>query len=165
MRIRSAIVASIASGAILLIGWQAGTISMPASAGKAAKTLALPPHPTESTPPPSTPTRTAAAPSAPAAPAGAKSGDFSGSAVQTPYGVVQVKVVIAGGRISNVIPLSMTDVGSLSTEIDNQAVPMLKAEVLTSQTAQVNAVSGATYTSQGYLTSLQAALDAAHFTG
>jgi uncharacterized protein with FMN-binding domain len=88
-----------------------------------------------------------------------------GSAIDTPYGTVQVKAQISGGKISNVIPVQMTNVGSLSTEIDRQAVPMLKSEVLSSQSANVNSISGATYTSEGYLTSLQAALDSAHYPG
>jgi uncharacterized protein with FMN-binding domain len=76
---------------------------------------------------------------------------------------VQVQAVIAGGKITDVVPLQLTDVGSLSGEIDQQAVPMLKSEVLSSQSANVDTVGGATYTSQGYLNSLQAALDAANF--
>lgn len=88
-----------------------------------------------------------------------------GSAIDTPYGTVQVKAQVSGGKISNVIPVQMTNVGSLSAEIDRQAVPMLKSEVLSSQSATVNSISGATYTSEGYLTSLQAALDSAHYRG
>ena len=172
MRIRSAIAASLASGAIVLVGWQAGTASMTMAAGTTVKTTALPTHPAQptGTPTPTTTTSTAATPAAPAtpvavaAPPSAKNGTFAGSAVQTPYGTVQVQAVISGGKITDVVPLSLTDVGSTSTEIDNQAVPILKSEVLASQTAKVSAASGATYTSQGYLTSLQAALDAANFT-
>lgn len=169
MRIRSAIAASLASGAIVLVGWQAGTASMTMAAGTTVKTTALPAHPAQPTGTPTTTSTAAtsaalATPVAVAAPPSAKNGTFAGSAVQTPYGTVQVQAVISGGKITDVLPLSLTDVGSTSTEIDNQAVPILKSEVLASQTAKVNAASGATYTSQGYLTSLQAALDAANFT-
>ncbi|MFB9818928.1 FMN-binding protein, partial [Arthrobacter ramosus] len=90
-------------------------------------------------------------------------GTFDGSQIQTRYGTVQVQAVISGGKITDVVPLQLTDVGSLSGEIDQQAVPMLKSEVLSSQSSNVDTVGGATYTSEGYLSSLQAALDAANF--
>jgi len=142
---------------------------MTMASGTAVTTAALPPQPAQPTHPATTAKSTTSAtpptPVASAAPAGVKNGSFSGDAVQTPYGVVQVEAVVSGGKLIDVIPLSLTDTGSLSTEIDNQAVPMLKSEVLASQTAKVNAISGATYTSQGYLTSLQAALDAANLAG
>jgi len=78
---------------------------------------------------------------------------------------MQVRTTIAGGKITDIVPLKLTDVGSLSGEIDRQAVPMLRSEVLSSQSAKVHTIAGATYTSQGYLSSLQAALDAANFKG
>lgn len=156
MRTRSAILASLASGAILLIGWQAGN---------QPTTLTGAPAPS-SAPPAAAPTASAPTTSgAPAAPSGVSAGSFTGSQIRTPYGTIQVKAEISGGKITNVVPLQMTDVGSTSIEIDRQAVPMLRSEVLSSQSARVDTISGATYTSQGYLTSLQAALDAAHFTG
>ena len=161
MRIRSAIGASLACGTIILVGWQAGITTMTMGAGTAVAATTLPPGPAQPTH--ASTTATSSAPAPQAAPPSIKNGPFSGSAVQTPYGTVQVKVVISGGKIIDVVPLRLTDYGSTSIEIDNQAVPMLKSEVLSSQTANVNAIGGATYTSQGYLTSLQAALDAANF--
>ncbi|MEV8148146.1 FMN-binding protein [Arthrobacter sp. NPDC080073] len=163
MRARSALLAGLASAAVLLIGWQAGNQadSTPGSAtGKAAN----PPSGTGTTSGPGSPTAAGTSPG-PAGPAGAgaKDGTFDGSQIQTRYGTVQVQAVITRGKITDVVPLQLTDVGSLSGEIDQQAVPMLKSEVLSSQSANVDTVGGATYTSQGYLTSLQAALDAANF--
>ncbi|MDQ0031708.1 FMN-binding protein [Arthrobacter bambusae] len=165
MRARSAVLAGLASAAVLLIGWHAGNQADSASGGTTTK-AANPPSGTGTLSGPDSPT-TAGTGSGPAAPAatGAKDGTFDGSQIQTRYGTVQVQAVISGGKIADVVPLQLTDVGSLSGEIDQQAVPMLKSEVLSSQSAHVDTVGGATYTSEGYLSSLQAALDAANFKG
>jgi len=93
----------------------------------------------------------------------ASSGQFAGAAVQTPYGTVQVQVTISGGRIADVTTLQLPGGNGHSTQIAQYAAPHLRSEVLAAQSANVNTVSGATYTSQGYLRSLQAALDAAKF--
>ncbi|TFC08228.1 FMN-binding protein [Cryobacterium mannosilyticum] len=103
-----------------------------------------------------------AAPTAAAAPA-APSGTFDGSVVHTRFGPVQVSVTIANGTITEVTALQLTNDGGRSVMISNQAAPILRSEVLAAQSAQVQNVSGATYTTGGYLTSLQAALDAAQF--
>ncbi|WP_028267011.1 FMN-binding protein [Arthrobacter sp. MA-N2] len=161
MRARSAVLAGLASAAVLLIGWHAGNQGDSAPRGTTSK-AASPPSGTESA------AGNSVGPPAPAgagAGVGAKDGTFDGSQIQTRYGTIQVQAVIAGGKITDVVPLQLTDVGSLSGEIDQQAVPMLKSEVLSSQSANVDTVGGATYTSQGYLNSLQAALDAANFKG
>ena len=163
MRLRSGIFATLASGAVILLGWQAGTGSGQMTALTPAKTATSAGAAPSGSPTPTGPDPAASPTSAPPASTGVTDGTCAGSAIDTPYGTIQVKAQISGGKISNVIPVQMTNVGSLSTEIDRQAVPMLKSEVLSSQSANVNSISGATYTSEGYLTSLQAALDSAHY--
>jgi uncharacterized protein with FMN-binding domain len=74
-----------------------------------------------------------------------------------------VAVTIVAGKITNVTALKLTDAGSMSVQISAYAVPILRSEVLASQSANVSGVSGATYTSAGYLGSLQSALASAHF--
>ena len=91
----------------------------------------------------------------------AQGGTFTGSSVSTPFGSVQVAVTVSGGSISEVSALHLTDQGGRSVQISNYAAPILRGEVLQSQSAQVNMVSGATYTSMAYLQSLQSALDQA----
>ncbi|MFJ8582299.1 FMN-binding protein [Micromonospora sp. NPDC093277] len=86
----------------------------------------------------------------------------NGTVVQTPYGPVQVQVHITNGRITDVVPLQLTSGKRRDDEINAYAVPRLHDEALTAQSANIDVVSGATYTSDGYITSLQAALDAAH---
>ncbi len=163
MRARSAVLAGLASAAVLLIGWHAGNQADSAPGGTIAK-AANPPSGAGTPNGTGSPTAgsTSAGPAGPVA-SGAKDGTFDGSQIQTRYGTVQVQAVISGGKIADVVPLQLTDVGSLSGEIDQQAVPMLKSEVLSSQSTNVDTVGGATYTSEGYLSSLQAALDAANF--
>jgi uncharacterized protein with FMN-binding domain len=114
------------------------------------------------------PTAAAPAPAAPApapapAPAARPTGTFPGSTVQTRYGPVQVSVTIANGTITEVTALQLTNDGGRSVAISAQAAPILRSEVLAAQSAKVSNVSGATYTTRGYLTSLQAALDTAGF--
>jgi uncharacterized protein with FMN-binding domain len=159
VRARSAVLASLASAAIILVGWQTGSEASSTPGGTTGNSMPGAGTPSGSTG--STPAGKSAGPPA----TGAKDGTFDGRQIKTPYGTMQVRTTIAGGKITDVVPLKLTDVGSLSGAIDRQAVPMLRSEVLSSQSAKVDTVGGATYTSQGYLSSLQAALDAANFKG
>jgi uncharacterized protein with FMN-binding domain len=94
----------------------------------------------------------------------AKDGTFNGSTAQTPFGPMQVAAVISGGKLTDVKVLQRTNQGGRSVQISNQADPMLRSEVLQAQSAKVSTIGGATYTSEGYLQSLQSALDQAGFT-
>ena len=86
-----------------------------------------------------------------------------GSSIDTRYGPVQVQVTITNGKITNITtPVYPQDSGR-DQEINSYALPVLQQEVLAAQGAQIDAVSGATYTSDGFIGSLQSALDAAHF--
>jgi uncharacterized protein with FMN-binding domain len=89
------------------------------------------------------------------------SGRFIGSAVQTQYGVVQVAVTVADGKITKVSFPQLTAFDPHSAEINSQAAPILVQETMSAQSAKIDTVSGATYTSSGYLQSLQSALDRA----
>ncbi len=108
-----------------------------------------------------TPTR---APAATAAPAGGsyKDGTVTGPVVDTRYGPVQVQVTIAGGKVSDVTALELPSDHPRSEMISQYAEPILQSEAVQAQNAQIDLVSGATYTSIAYERSLQAALDQAH---
>ena len=86
-----------------------------------------------------------------------------GAVESTRFGNMQVQVTLAGGAITDVVTLQATDADRRSIEISNRAVPVLRSDVLSAQSAAVSTVGGATYTSEGYLSSLQSALDAAGF--
>lgn len=76
------------------------------------------------------------------------------------YGVVRVRVTLDGRRISDVTPLSLPE-GGRSSDISAYAAPQLRREALAAQSARIDTVSGASYTSAGYARSLQSALDQA----
>ena len=88
---------------------------------------------------------------------------YDGASVGTRFGTVQVQVTIQDGKITGVTPLQLTDAERKSAQISSRAAPVLRSEVLQAQSANVQTVSGATVTSEAYLSSLQAALDAANF--
>lgn len=92
---------------------------------------------------------------------GFKDGTYTGTTENTPFGNVQVRVTVSGGKIASITPLQLTRLGGRSVQIDDYAVPILKQEAMQAQSANINTVSGATYTSQGYAQSLQSALDQA----
>jgi uncharacterized protein with FMN-binding domain len=92
-------------------------------------------------------------------------GIFMGATVPNQYGPVQVQVAISAGRIVDVRAIQLPYADGQSQEINASAAPQLKAQALQKQSAKVDGVSGATYTSDGYRASLQAALDRAHFPG
>jgi uncharacterized protein with FMN-binding domain len=92
---------------------------------------------------------------------GTGSGQFTGSAVQTPFGTVQVQVTMQSGTITDVQALQLPTGRGHTQQVSSYAGPQLRSEVLQAQSAQVNTISGATYTSEGYLQSLQSALDQA----
>lgn len=98
-------------------------------------------------------------------PSGGSSGSSSsdrtltGSTAQTMYGPVQVAVVLKGGRVSEVKVLQYPDERQRDVEINSYALPVLNQEAVAAQSAEIDVVSGATYTSQGYIQSLQSALD------
>jgi uncharacterized protein with FMN-binding domain len=81
-----------------------------------------------------------------------------GTSVNFSYGVLNVQVTVNGTHITNVSVPSLQTAEPTSQQISEQAIPMLRAEVLQAQSASVNAISGATFTSQAYAQSLQAAL-------
>lgn len=167
-----------ASIAILIIGWQAGNAvitseaassspavggTSPSGARSAAPGSSAAGPPTSSPRPSSTASPTAIPAPEPTTASSVKDGTFTGRSVSTDYGNVQVRITVASSRITDVTPLQLTNDGGRSVQISNQAVPVLRSEVLQSQSAKVSTVSGATYTSEGYLTSLQSALDQAGF--
>jgi uncharacterized protein with FMN-binding domain len=84
-----------------------------------------------------------------------------GAVEQSPYGPTQVEVGFDGKKIVEVKVLQNTDDGSMSQQIDGNALPQLQKEALAAQSAKIDAVSGASYTSAGYIKSLQSALDEA----
>jgi len=85
-----------------------------------------------------------------------------GASEQFGYGILDVKVTVSGTRITDVSVPTLEVAEYTSQQISAQAIALLRSEVLTAQSARIDAVSGATFTSEAYAASLQAALDALH---
>jgi uncharacterized protein with FMN-binding domain len=106
----------------------------------------------------------AAASPAAAAPTHAAAGgtlvrSAAGQIVQFGYGVLNVRVTVNGSHITAVSLTDLQTAEPTSQQISEQAIPMLRSEVLSAQSANVSGISGATFTSRAYVQSLQAALD------
>jgi uncharacterized protein with FMN-binding domain len=135
----------------------AGTTDPTPSAGTA--TPAVP----ESSTPSATPSGGATTAPTPQATSGttAVAKTVTGAAADTRWGPVQVQVTVTGGRLTAVTVLEAPAGNRRDVEINDVALPILKQETLQAQSARIDSVSGATYTSDGYVTSLQSALDQA----
>ncbi|WP_413248885.1 FMN-binding protein [Sinomonas flava] len=180
MRTRAAISASLASVGILAAGWQAGAQALDAAQATAAGTdtgagtTSGTATGTGSTTAGGTSGATGGSTSSGSSSSGSTSGQaatgaqakaqatYAGKAVSTRFGTVQVQITVQNGKVTDVTALKLTDAERKSQMISAQAAPILRSEVLQAQSADVQTVSGATVTSDAYLTSLQAALDAAH---
>ena len=92
---------------------------------------------------------------------GFRDGEFIGNISESFYGPVQVKAIISGGKITDVIFLQYPNDRRTSLEISRQAMPYLKSEAIVSQSANVDIVSGATQTSESFIISLASALSQA----
>lgn len=90
-----------------------------------------------------------------------RDGTYTGSAVDATYGTVQVAAVISSGRLSDVNFLSYPNDRQHSVQVSSYALPILKQEAIAVQSASVDAVSGASYTSAAFMESLGAALNQA----
>ena len=90
------------------------------------------------------------------------SGTFTGDAVMTRWGVVQVEITVENGKITKSEAVQYPTDNPRDQEINAYAVPTLNAEAVQAQSASIDAVSGATVTSGGYVQSLQSAIDQAH---
>jgi uncharacterized protein with FMN-binding domain len=103
----------------------------------------------------------AAAPTTAAPSSAATSKTVTGTVAQTRWGPVQVQLTVAAKKITNVAVVQYPNGNGRDQEINSQALPMLIQETLAKQSAEIDMVSGATVTSDGYLQSLQSAIDRA----
>ncbi|MDQ0032236.1 FMN-binding protein [Arthrobacter bambusae] len=188
MRLRAGISAALASAAILVVGWQAGAHVSESNASAVTTSFAGNTGGTNTGPTANGTTGSSASGSSPGTGAGSSTGSgsssgsstgsssssslgasakaggtYAGTAMETRFGTVQVQVTIKAGVITDVTALHLTDNEQRSVQISARAAPLLRSEVLSAQSANVQTIGGATVTSEAYLTSLQAALDAAHF--
>ncbi|HEY2665939.1 MAG TPA: FMN-binding protein [Actinomycetota bacterium] len=175
---RRAVLALAATAAIVVGILHYRTTSAPAqfrittAAGPTAVPTASPATPPAASSPPaaapptpgSAPSAAAASPAAHPAPTAAPSPaapqgrTVTGPVVSTRYGDVQVQTTVSGGRLTDVQALQLPSDRARSAFISQTAAPMLRDEALQAQSGQIDTISGATYTSEAYAQSLQAAL-------
>ena len=169
------------SGLVLLFSYHtslggttlaSGTTSGGTTTGAGSDGTTSTPTPTESSGSSSSSGSSAAAPStssssssssgSTSAGSSGSSGTYTGQSVDTRWGPVQVRITVENGKITAAQAVVYPQENPRDQEINAYALPALHDEVLAAQSAQVDAISGATVTSDGYLASLQSALDAAH---
>jgi uncharacterized protein with FMN-binding domain len=143
-------------GLVLLLSFKthpAAVTSPPAALGTPAPDAAggASPSPAAS----STPT------SAPGSAASGGSRTVTGEAAQTRFGPVQVQITVAGGAVTSVTAVDYPQNDPRDVQINSFAIPQLNQEATAAKSTSIDVVSGATYTSQGYIQSLQSALDQA----
>ncbi|GAB3576234.1 hypothetical protein GCM10027406_09010 [Leifsonia lichenia] len=135
------------SGASSGTGSGAGTTGSTSSGSSSTGTT-----PSSSTPSPS-------ATSTPSTATASATKVITGSTVDTRYGPIQLQVTFSGSTITAITALQTPNQDRRSVSINEQAVPMLTQEAMSSQSARIDTISGATYTSEGYIQSLQSAID------
>ncbi|TCC21672.1 FMN-binding protein [Kribbella sindirgiensis] len=156
MTVASAAVVAVAFRASMQTHLTVGGAAVVSSASPVARPSPRPSSPGHRTPRPPT--------------AGAGTGQASavvvtGGVVDTQYGPVQVEITVRGGRITRSHAVQHPSGDGRTDQINSFAVPQLDHETVTVQSARIDTVSGATFTSEGYRQSLQSALDAAHQAG
>jgi uncharacterized protein with FMN-binding domain len=147
---------------VLMFSYRTSTNS-PAEAGAAQITINEQSTSPSVTPSASSSTATSSSPAASSSTGtSAAAATYTGSVASTRWGDVQVSITVANGKITDVaVPVYPSENGK-DQEINAYALPVLRQETLAAQNASIDTVSGATVTSNGYLQSLQSALDAAH---
>jgi hypothetical protein len=156
------VLAATAGGLALLANFHTSPSSLklatgPTPGSTAATAPPAAPEPTQGSTLPST---TSGPPTTSAPPSGNRT--VAGPVVSTDYGDVQVRVTLQGSRIVDVQALQLPSDRSRSVRISQEAGPILRQEALQAQSANIDLVSGASYTSQGYAQSLQGALDSSN---
>lgn len=174
MRTRAVIFSTLASAATLTAGWAAWAVPHAAQATATAASASATDTPSATSTPSAsasasasastsatatpTPTPTQTQTQAAAAAFGGYTGTVDGSAISYRYGTMQVSVTLSGGTITEVTVLQAPSSGK-DAQYTNRSVPVLHDEALSTQSANISIVSGATYTSEAYIQSLQSALD------
>lgn len=169
MSTRSKAAAILASTGVLVVGWQLGT----ADGQTVSSAPATTPSTTTTTPSQSSSgSSTGSSSSASSSSSGSssssssstggtyKDGTYTGQTASERYGTVTVTVTTSGGKITDATAQT-TIRENRSQQYVDRAVPVLKKAVIAANSAKVNTVSGSTFTSEAYLTSLQSALDQA----
>jgi uncharacterized protein with FMN-binding domain len=158
MRRSAAAVALTVIGLWLILTFKSSPL-LRANANATAPAATVPSGPTTTTSPPASGPPGPGSTAAPTTTSAQRT--VTGNVFSNRYGDVQIAVVLNGTRIVSVNALQMPHDRSRSADISSQAAPLLQEEVIQAQSAQIDTIGGATYTSKSYAQSLQSALDKA----
>ena len=158
------VLAGTGAGLLALLGYHTASLSATGAAAPVANTAPTTEPPTTGATgtTPSTGATSSGAPTSTSTTT-APTRQANGQDVPYRYGELEVKVIAKGNRITNVETVMDQSFDPRSQQINDEAVPILRQQALSAQSANIDGVSGATYTSAAYQESLQAALDALHF--
>ncbi|MGW1797445.1 FMN-binding protein [Streptomyces sp. NPDC001984] len=151
---------STVAGLVLLLGLKPHQTALPVIAGSGGSAAVAPPT-SGSGAGQSSPSSSAGESKSGSGSGGGAASTYTGAVEQTPYGPMQVAATFSHGKLTNVRALQTPNDSPHSQSLAAYAVPTLTQEALAAQSAQIQAVSGASYTSEGYMQSLQSALDKA----
>jgi uncharacterized protein with FMN-binding domain len=159
------VIAGTVAGLVGVLEFHTSPAALTASAGSALPSASATPAASSTPAAGSSPRSGSAATASPAASPSAASSSAAadrtavGPAVNYTYGVLSVQVTVSGSKIINVTIASLSDGGNpRSQSIDDESIPILEQEALQAQSANIQAVSGASFTSEGFTQSLQGAL-------
>ena len=159
MRRAVIVVAATVAGVAWILGYKVAphTLGLASAGSDQASTQAG-----QGSPSPGLPGATPAPATTPTPNAGGVNGTFTGSDVPNRFGDVQIRVVVYNGHITDVKAVQLPSDRAQSAYISQVAGPILRSEVLQAQSARIDIVSGATYTSESYAQSVESALQQAH---
>lgn len=146
------------SPTLATIGQTTNTTPVTTETPAPPSTTTLTPTPTTKPKPPATPTPTPVVPIATKPKGQYTDGTYVGNQADAYYGFIKVKAVVSGGKLTDVVFLEYPNDRRTSIQINQQAMPYLRSEALTAQSADVSGVSGASYTSAAFIESLGSAL-------
>jgi len=148
---------------VALLGILAATLKPSPQSTTATTTSTVSPATTATTASPTTTTATPAATTATSTSTTSqyKDGSYTGTTSSNRYDDIQVAIVISGGKITAITTPTLRGESGHSTQINSYAVPQLKTQAIAAQSASIDGVSGASYTTEAYVSSLQSALDQA----
>ena len=146
---------------LAIIGTAAGLVALLSFKSHTSTAAATPPAPVSNQAGQATASAAASSASSSASSASTLTKTVTGNAADTMYGPVQVQITVKNGKITAAQAVQYPQGSSRDQQINSYAVPVLNSETVSAGSAHIDAVSGASYTSNGYITSLQSAVDQA----
>jgi uncharacterized protein with FMN-binding domain len=157
-RVLLAVVTTV-TGLVMLLSFKTSSLGTPSAGASVVLPSTVTSTPSPPAASPSSTTSAGAAVRAGTAAPAVTTKTVTGASVDTRWGPVQVKITVTGGKITSAVAVVYPSSNGRDQEINAYAVPTLEQETVSASSASIDMVSGATYTSNGYIASLQSALN------